>query len=199
MPSLKGRQQRQERKSSGRAMSNTSPRRRQSIFWTCVMRPYGIGLVRAISSPSSSVGGSSTVVPTSSGSWTVDASFSKEMKRERLNPIVPFSTIVMPGSDRASSLSHESKMGVCQTKHVTLRPQGVRTQLAPESRCHQKSLLITVFLAVLWECRNFGLNDSIAWCKKGKEKCKCLKIKHLHFILVPCGLSVFEPIYGRLG
>ena len=84
MLSLKGRQQRQERKSSGRAMSNTSPRRRQSIFWACVMRPYGIGLVRAISSPSSSVGGCSTVVPTSSGSWTVDASFSKEMKRERL-------------------------------------------------------------------------------------------------------------------
>ena len=52
--SLKGRQQRQERKSSGRAMSNTSPRRRQSIFGACVLRPYGIGRVRAISSPSSS-------------------------------------------------------------------------------------------------------------------------------------------------
>ena len=60
--------QRQERKSSGRAMSKTSPRRRLSIFWACVMRPYGIGLVRAISSPSSSVGGCFTVVPTSSGS-----------------------------------------------------------------------------------------------------------------------------------
>ena len=60
--------QRQEQKSSGRAMSNTSPRRRQSIFWEYVMRPYGIGLVRAISSPSCSAGGCSTVVPTSSGS-----------------------------------------------------------------------------------------------------------------------------------
>ena len=24
-----------------------------------------------------------------------------------------------------------------------------------------------------------------AWCKKEKEKCKCLKIKHLHFCWVP--------------
>ena len=48
MPSLKGQQQRQERKSSGRAMSNTFPRRRLSIFWACVMRPYGIGLGRRV-------------------------------------------------------------------------------------------------------------------------------------------------------
>ena len=44
------------------------PKKEASIFWACVMRPYGIGLVRAISSPSSSVGGCFTVVPTSSGS-----------------------------------------------------------------------------------------------------------------------------------
>ena len=24
-----------------------------------------------------------------------------------------------------------------------------------------------------------------AWCKKEKEKCKCLKIKHLHFVWYP--------------
>ena len=28
------------------------------------------------------------------------------------------------------------------------------------------------------------------WCKKEKEKCKCLKIKHLHFCWVP-GAEVF--------
>ena len=52
MPSLNERQQRQKRKLSGRARSNTSPRRRRLIFWECVMRSYGIGLARVILSPS---------------------------------------------------------------------------------------------------------------------------------------------------
>ena len=35
--------------------------------------------------------------------------------------------------------------------------------------------------------------------QKGKRKMQVLENQALAFYLVPCGLSVFEPIYGRLG
>ena len=42
----------------------------------------------------------------------------------------------------------------------------------------------------------FKIHNSVVqpWCKKQKEKCKCLKIKHLHFCLVP-GAEVLILLY----
>ena len=36
----------------------------------------------------------------------------------------------------------------------------------------------------LWNCY-YSTPVVQPWCKKGKEKCKCLKIKHLHSVRVP--------------
>ena len=31
-----------------------------------------------------------------------------------------------------------------------------------------------------------------AWCKKEKEKCKCLKIKHLHFVVPGAAVEIIN-------